>query len=125
MWEKQSKCLPLFPLQQFCPLAGRGLLHQAEWRATPTMTQTESLHVAVSFAALHINCGATTHVKEHLLPADFSSLQSFCNRTSLVDGMRKESTFLFILRIMIILLFFSSGQETGPTINHSFGSLVK
>lgn len=124
--EKQSKRLPLFLLQEFCPLAGGGLLHQEEWRATPTMTQTDSLHLTASFAALHNNCGAATHMKKHLLPADFSPLQSFCNRTALEDGMRKESSFLFNLRnIMIILLFFSSGQGTGPTINHSFDLLDK
>lgn len=40
LWEKQSKCLPLFPLQEICPLAGRGWPQQAEQRTTPTMTQS-------------------------------------------------------------------------------------
>lgn len=122
LWEKQSKCLPSSPLQEICPLAARGLLHQAQWRAAPTMIQTDSLHLTASFAALLSNCGAAIHVKKNLLLADFSPLQNFCNRATLVDGMRKESTFLFILRnIMLILSFFPYGQGTGLTIICSFG----
>lgn len=104
--EDQSKCLLLLPLQDICPLAIRGLLHQAEWRAAPTMTQTDSLHLMATFAAFYSNSREVTHVKKHLLPADFSSLQCFCNRTALVDGMRKESTVLHILRNITIVLFF-------------------
>lgn len=86
------------------------------------MTQTDSLHLMASFAAFYSNGREVTHVKKHLLPADFSSLQCFCNRTALVDGMRKESSVLHILGNITIVLFFSSfGQGTGLTINCSFG----
>lgn len=104
-------------IQEICPLAGRGLLHEAERRVTPTMTQTDSLHLTASFAALHCNCGAATHVQKQLLPADFFHFQSFHNRTALVDEMRKESTFLFILRNIMTSSFSSVGRELASPLN--------
>lgn len=69
-----------------------------------THHDTDCLHLMASFDAFYSICGEAIHVKKCLLLADIFSLQRFCNRTALVDGMGKESTVLSILRNRIILI---------------------
>lgn len=123
LWEKESKCLPLFPLQEICPLAARGLLHQAEQRAAPTMTQTDCLHVTASFAALCSNCGAAIYLKKPS-SADWLSPPppKFLQQNSF-GGWNEERIYfpVHFKKYYANSLLFLYGQGTGLTISCSFG----
>jgi len=84
---EQSKCLLLLPPQDICALAVGGLLCQAEWRAAPTVMQTDSPCLMARFAAFCSNYGEEIHVKKAIFcqltiftPSVFSEEQ---------HGMRK------------------------------------
>lgn len=49
-------------LQDICPLAVRGLLHWAEWRAAPNVTENDNFHLMASFAVFFNNCGEAIYV---------------------------------------------------------------
>lgn len=119
--EEPSKFLPWLILQDIYSLPTAGSLHQAAWRAAPTMAQTSSLLLTARYADCFSKRREMIHVNIFCQMSFFSCC--FGDRTAFEGAIRKESIVLSTFRSTATFSpsSFSFWQELTAPLMVSFG----